>query len=121
VPTRQVVEGLFARIQARDWPRASDLVAEALTLGLPVARERFVGRDHFIRLQQEYPALEFIAVRRQPCCQEGVGRRHPIWLPLSGGSFCVVTRCARRMGVQRLTAGVLGVLLASAGFGRLGG
>jgi hypothetical protein len=55
VPTRQVVEGLFARVQARDWPRASDLVAEALTLGLPVARERFVGRDHFIRLQQEYP------------------------------------------------------------------
>lgn len=80
MPTRQVVEGLFARVQARDWPRASDLVAEALTLGLPVPRERFVGRDHFIRLQQEYAALEFIAVRRQPCCQEGVGRRHPIWL-----------------------------------------
>jgi len=41
------------------------------------------------------------------------------WLPMSRGSFRVVIRCARRLGVRRLT--VVRVFLAGAGFRRTGG
>ncbi|MER7759982.1 nuclear transport factor 2 family protein [Streptomyces sp. NPDC097619] len=49
-----VVQELWERIEARDWVRAGDLLAEDAVIDWPVSGERIVGRANFIAVNSEF-------------------------------------------------------------------
>ncbi|WP_405902943.1 nuclear transport factor 2 family protein [Streptomyces sp. NBC_00656] len=59
-----VVEELWDRIQARDWPGVADLVAEDVVVEWPVSAERIVGNENFVAVNREYPEGWSIRVLR---------------------------------------------------------
>jgi ketosteroid isomerase-like protein len=52
---REVVRGLWERIQARDWDGAGDLLHEDVVFEWPQTGERFVGRTNVIGMNRAYP------------------------------------------------------------------
>jgi hypothetical protein len=42
-------------LDARDWATWSDLLHEEVVYELPQTRERIIGRDRYLQLNQEYP------------------------------------------------------------------
>jgi ketosteroid isomerase-like protein len=59
----ETVAAWWARVEARDWPAAAELLAADLVVTWPVTAERFVGRDNFMAVQREYPEGWSIRVR----------------------------------------------------------
>lgn len=62
-PTK-IVQELWDRMQARDWPGLAALLAEDLVVEWPVSAERIVGRDNYVRINAEYPEGWTIRVLR---------------------------------------------------------
>lgn len=50
--------------EARDWARVAPLLADDMVYDLPQTRERIIGRDRFLRFNQEYPGNWHITVTR---------------------------------------------------------
>jgi len=53
-PTR-VVRELWDRMQARDWAGIRALLVDDLVVEWPVSAERIVGRENYVRVNEEYP------------------------------------------------------------------
>ncbi|MFD3451153.1 nuclear transport factor 2 family protein [Streptomyces sp. NPDC058691] len=60
----EVVEELWARIEARDWTGVGELIAEDAVVEWPVSGERIVGRANFVAVNREYPQGWSIRVLR---------------------------------------------------------
>ncbi|KKK07701.1 nuclear transport factor 2 family protein [Micromonospora sp. HK10] len=60
----EIVQQLWDRMQARDWPGLTALLAEDLVVEWPVSAERIVGRDNYVRINAEYPEGWAIKVLR---------------------------------------------------------
>ena len=59
----QVIEALWNRIAARDWPAVGRLLAPDIRLDWPATGEVIVGADNFLAIQSEYPEGWSINVR----------------------------------------------------------
>ncbi|WP_435054629.1 nuclear transport factor 2 family protein [Micromonospora aurantiaca (nom. illeg.)] len=59
-----VVRALWDRMQARDWAGVGDLLADDVVVEWPVSAERIVGRDHYVKINAEYPEGWSIRVLR---------------------------------------------------------
>jgi len=64
VPPTQVIEALWARIQARDWAGVGELLDENAVIEWPASAERIVGRANFVAVNREYPQGWSIRVLR---------------------------------------------------------
>ncbi|MFD2766484.1 nuclear transport factor 2 family protein [Micromonospora eburnea] len=62
-PTK-IVQELWDRMQARDWAGLGELLADDLVVEWPVSAERIVGREHYVRINAEYPEGWAIKVLR---------------------------------------------------------
>jgi hypothetical protein len=51
-----LVEAYVSALESRDWNRVHDLLHPDVVYELPQSRERIVGRDAYVRFNQEYPA-----------------------------------------------------------------
>jgi ketosteroid isomerase-like protein len=60
----QVVEALWARIQARDWAGVGELVDVDAVIDWPASGERIIGRDNYVAVNREYPEGWSIRVLR---------------------------------------------------------
>lgn len=60
----KVVEGLWARMEARDWEGLGELLAEDLVVEWPVSGERIEGPANFVAVNAEYPEGWSIRVLR---------------------------------------------------------
>lgn len=60
----EVIQGLWNRIEARDWTGAAELVADDAVIDWPVSSERIVGQANYIGLNREYPEGWSIRVLR---------------------------------------------------------
>lgn len=60
----KVVEALWQRVEARDWPGVGALVAEDVVVEWPITAERIVGRANFLAVNSEYPEGWSIRVLR---------------------------------------------------------
>ncbi|MEU6083468.1 nuclear transport factor 2 family protein [Streptomyces sp. NPDC047108] len=60
----EIVEALWARIEARDWDGVGELLAADLVVEWPVSGERIVGRANYVRINAEYPEGWSIRVLR---------------------------------------------------------
>jgi ketosteroid isomerase-like protein len=60
----KTVQTLWDRMQDRDWAGVGSLLADDVVVEWPVSRERIVGRDHYVRINAEYPAGWSIRVLR---------------------------------------------------------
>lgn len=60
----KVVQEFWDRMQARDWEGLGALLDDELVVEWPVSGERIVGRDHFVRVNAEYPEGWSIRVLR---------------------------------------------------------
>lgn len=58
-----VVARFWDRIEARDWAAVRDLLADDASLDYPVTGERFVGAEHILAINTEYPEGWTIDVR----------------------------------------------------------
>ena len=59
-----VVRAFWERMEARDWAGARALLADDVAVVWPATRERFVGADVFIEVNQRYPGDWHIDVRK---------------------------------------------------------
>ncbi|WP_047893713.1 nuclear transport factor 2 family protein [Micromonospora sp. RV43] len=59
-----VVRALWDRMQARDWTGVGDLLADDVVVEWPASAERIVGRDHYVKINAEYPEGWSIRVLR---------------------------------------------------------
>jgi ketosteroid isomerase-like protein len=50
-----VVRELWDRMAARDWDALGALLADDVVVEWPVSAERIVGREHYVRVNAEYP------------------------------------------------------------------
>ena len=50
-----VVEGLWQRIQARDWQGVGALIAPGAVVDWPASAERIIGRANYVAVNREYP------------------------------------------------------------------
>ena len=60
----EIVQGLWDRVQARDWGGVGELLADDLVVEWPVSGERIVGRGNFVSVNTEYPEGWAIRVLR---------------------------------------------------------
>lgn len=59
-----VVRAFWQRMEARDWVGARALLADDVAVVWPATRERFIGADGFIEVNQRYPGDWHIDVRK---------------------------------------------------------
>ncbi|MFI6261712.1 nuclear transport factor 2 family protein [Micromonospora sp. NPDC051006] len=52
---RTIVQELWERMQARDWGRLGELLADDLVVEWPVSGERIVGPANYVAVNAEYP------------------------------------------------------------------
>ncbi|MER7888671.1 nuclear transport factor 2 family protein [Micromonospora sp. NPDC094482] len=52
---RTIVQELWDRMQARDWGRLGELLADDLVVEWPVSGERIVGPANYVAVNAEYP------------------------------------------------------------------
>lgn len=55
LPPAQVIEQLWARIQARDWSGVGALIATDAVVEWPVTGERIIGSQNYVAVNREYP------------------------------------------------------------------
>ena len=60
----KLVEQLWSRMQARDWPGVGELLAEEFVLEWPQDLVRLRGRDEFVEFNRSYPEGWSIEVLR---------------------------------------------------------
>ncbi|MFI7427926.1 nuclear transport factor 2 family protein [Micromonospora sp. NPDC049836] len=60
----EIVQQLWDRMQARDWPGLGELLADDLVVEWPVSAERIVGRENYVMINAEYPEGWSIRVLR---------------------------------------------------------
>jgi ketosteroid isomerase-like protein len=60
----QVIEALWARIEARDWAGVGELIDENVVIEWPATAERIIGRDNYVAVNREYPEGWSIRVLR---------------------------------------------------------
>ncbi|MGC5331308.1 nuclear transport factor 2 family protein [Micromonospora sp. DT62] len=71
-----VVSAYWATLEARDWAAFGRLLADDVVYHLPQTRERVVGRESFLRLNQEYPGSWHLTVTRAIVS----GRHAAVWI-----------------------------------------
>ncbi|MFN8019864.1 MAG: nuclear transport factor 2 family protein [Acidimicrobiales bacterium] len=59
-----VVRTFWERMEARDWAGARTLLADDVAVVWPATRERFIGADAFIEVNQHYPGDWHIEVKK---------------------------------------------------------
>ncbi|MCT2589659.1 nuclear transport factor 2 family protein [Streptomyces sp. N2-109] len=61
---KEVIEALWARIEARDWAGVGELMAADVVVEWPISAERISGRANFVAVNSEYPQGWSIRVLR---------------------------------------------------------
>lgn len=74
--TRQAAVAYIDRLEKRDWPGVTRLLAEDLVYEIPQSRERITGRDGLMRFNMEFPGDWHLALR----LVVADGRRAALWL-----------------------------------------
>ena len=80
--TRQIATDYIDRLERRDWPALTALLAADVTYELPQTRERIRGRDPFLRFNIEFPGDWHLAIRRVVA----EGRDAALWLDVRVGA-----------------------------------
>jgi ketosteroid isomerase-like protein len=80
--TRATATGYVERLEERDWPGLTALLAEDVVYEMPQTRERIRGRAAFLRFNQEYPGDWHLRVRRVVAD----GRFAALWLDVHVGA-----------------------------------
>jgi ketosteroid isomerase-like protein len=80
--TRATAAGYVQRLEERDWPGLTALLAEDVVYEMPQTRERIRGRAAFLRFNQEYPGDWHLRVRRVVAD----GRFAALWLDVRVGA-----------------------------------
>ncbi|SCE81178.1 Ketosteroid isomerase-related protein [Micromonospora viridifaciens] len=62
--TRRIATEYVDRLEQRDWPRLTALLAEDVVYEMPQTRERIAGRSAFLQFNIEYPGDWHLHVRR---------------------------------------------------------
>ena len=62
--TRQTAHAYVERLEARDWPALTALLADDVVYEMPQTRERIRGREAFLRFNTEYPGDWHLRARR---------------------------------------------------------
>ncbi len=62
--TRAVAAAYVDALEARDWGRPTDLLAEDIVYEMPQTRERIRGRGALLQFNVEYPGDWHLSVRR---------------------------------------------------------
>ncbi|MFG3704526.1 nuclear transport factor 2 family protein [Micromonospora sp. NPDC047670] len=62
--TEATVSAYWTALEARDWDTLAGLLADDVVYHMPQTRERIVGRESFLRFNQEYPGDWHLAVTR---------------------------------------------------------
>lgn len=70
------VSAYWTALEARDWDAVAALLADDVVYHLPQTRERIVGRESFLRFNQEYPDGWHLTVIRTVAS----GRRAATWI-----------------------------------------
>ena len=80
--TRATATAYVERLEARDWPGLTALLAEDVVYEMPQTRERIRGRVALLRFNQEYPGDWHLRVRRVVAD----GRFAAVWLDVRVGA-----------------------------------
>lgn len=68
---RGVVEAYWTAAEARDWSAFGATLAEGVVYDLPQTRERILGKERYLRFNQEYPGDWHVRVERIVADAEG--------------------------------------------------
>jgi hypothetical protein len=80
--TRRVAADYVDRLENRDWPGLTALLAEDMVYEMPQTRERIRGRSAFLRFNIDYPGEWHLRVRRVVAD----GRAAALWLDVRVGA-----------------------------------
>ncbi|MFI6121261.1 nuclear transport factor 2 family protein [Streptomyces sp. NPDC051064] len=70
---RAAVEAYWAAADARDWGAFADTLADDVVYELPQSRERILGKERYVRFNQEYPGDWHVRIER--IVADGEGRQ----------------------------------------------
>ncbi|MEU8819141.1 nuclear transport factor 2 family protein [Actinoplanes sp. NPDC048796] len=79
--SRQTASDYVARMESRDWPGLTELLAEDVVYEMPQTRERIRGRSAFVGFNADYPGDWHLRVRRVIAD----GRAAALWLDVRVG------------------------------------
>lgn len=68
---RAAVEAYWAAADAHDWGAFADTLADDVVYELPQSRERILGRERYVRFNQEYPGDRCVRIERTVADGEG--------------------------------------------------
>ncbi|MFG2587549.1 nuclear transport factor 2 family protein [Streptomyces sp. NPDC048438] len=68
---RAAVEAYWAAADAHDWGAFADTLADDVVYELPQSRERILGRERYVRFNQEYPGDRRVRIERTVADGEG--------------------------------------------------
>ncbi|MFJ7414706.1 nuclear transport factor 2 family protein [Streptomyces sp. NPDC098077] len=68
---RGAVEAYWSAAEARDWSAFGATLAEGVVYDLPQTRERILGKERYLRFNQEYPGDWHVRVERIVADAEG--------------------------------------------------
>ncbi|MEU0149586.1 nuclear transport factor 2 family protein [Streptomyces sp. NPDC006288] len=81
---RAAVEAHLAAADARDWDAFAATLADDVVYDLPQSRERILGRERYVRFNQEYPGDWHVRVER--IVADGEGRQAAVRTVCTVGS-----------------------------------
>jgi hypothetical protein len=101
--TRRIAVAYVDRLERRDWPGVTELLAEDVAYEMPQSRERILGRPAFLRFNVEYPGDWHLALRRVVAD----GRFAALWIDARVGeepqTACVWLELSERGLIERIT------------------
>lgn len=68
---RGAVEAYWSAAEARDWSAFGETLAEGVVYDLPQTRERILGKERYLRFNQDYPGDWHVRVERIVTDAEG--------------------------------------------------
>ena len=80
--TRDIAQAYVDRLEGRDWPALTGLLAEDVVYEMPQTRERIRGRAAFLQFNIEYPEDWHLRLRRVVAD----GRFAALWLDVRVGA-----------------------------------
>jgi hypothetical protein len=80
--TRHIASAYVNRLEDRDWPALTTLLADDVVYEMPQTRERIRGRSAFLRFNREYPGDWHLRIRRVVAD----GRNAALWLDVRVGT-----------------------------------
>jgi ketosteroid isomerase-like protein len=80
--TRRIADDYVARLEERDWPGLTALLAEDVVYEMPQTRERIRGRAAFVQFNADYPGDWHLRVHRVVAD----GRIAALWLDVRVGT-----------------------------------